>query len=334
LAWRPVPDWLLLRGSYSTGFRAPSLVQSSTGSLTFSQELQDTRRFEVTGAPEDESSAIQILSGGNPNLDAEDSENFSAGFVFTPPVVPGLTLSLDYFHIKIEDAIASLDPQFILDHEEDFPGLVVRSAPSAMDQELGIPGNVLLVNTSFQNLGLVKVQGFDAALEYVSPPTAYGTFSLRLEGAYLDSFKQQANEAEPTRELIGTFARPKFRGRAQAGWRIGGFEALGTFNYIDSYLDSTEDRTVDYSTTFDALLEYRFARAAVKDYSETDKKVIARSTSASASPSRWLEGLAVRVGVRNIFDDPPPFANNVAGYPVPLEDPRQRFFFFDIEKKF
>jgi hypothetical protein len=38
--------------------------------------------------------------------------------------------------------------------------------------------------------------------------------------------------------------------------------------------------------------------------------------------------------VRNLFDDAPPFANNVAGYPVALNDPRQRFIFFDIEKRF
>ena len=90
LAWQPIPDWLLVRASWSTGFRAPSLVQSSTGSLTFSQELRDTRRFEVTGLPEDESSALQILSGGNPDLDSEDSENFSTGFVVTPPAVAGI----------------------------------------------------------------------------------------------------------------------------------------------------------------------------------------------------------------------------------------------------
>jgi hypothetical protein len=48
----------------------------------------------------------------------------------------------------------------------------------------------------------------------------------------------------------------------------------------------------------------------------------------------WLDGVAIRVGVRNIFDDAPPFANNIAGYPFPLEDPRQRFVFLDIEKKF
>ncbi len=336
LAWQPIPDWLLLRASYSTGFRAPSLVQSSTGSLTFSQELQDTRRFEVTGAPEDESQSIQILSGGNPNLDAEDSENFSAGLVFTPPMVSGLTFSADYFHIEVEDAIASLDPQFILNNEADFPGLVIRSAPSQSDQQLGIPGNVLLVNTSFQNLGFVRVQGLDLALQYVTPRTPIGTFSLRLDGAYIDSFKQQANEAEPVRELIGTFARPKFRGRAQAGWRIGGFEAITAFNYTDSYEDITEDRTVDYSTTFDVLLEYRFGHptAARQAGSAVDKKIVVDRAPAAGRRFNMLDDLAVRVGVRNIFDDPPPFSNNVAGYPVPLEDPRQRFIFFDIEKKF
>ncbi len=333
LAWRPVPDWLLLRASYSTGFRAPSLVQSSTGSLTFSHELQDTPRFVVTGAPEDESSSVQILSGGNPNLDAEDSENFSAGFVFTPLVVPGLTLSADFFHIEIENSVASLDPQFIVDHEADFPGLIVRAAPSANDQALGIPGTLLLVNTSFQNLGFVAVEGLDVALEYVTPQSPLGTFTLRFEGAYIDSFEQQANAGEPIRELVGTYVRPAFRGRARTGWRIGGFEAITTFNYTDSYEDLTGDRTVDYSTTVDLLLEYRFGKAEAPFVAvSSDKKMVAPAT--PVSRCAWLEGLTIRAGVRNIFDDAPPFANNVAGYPAPLEDPRQRFIFFDLEKRF
>lgn len=337
LAWQPVPDWLLFRASWSTGFRAPSLVQSGTGSLTFSQELRDTRRFEVTGLPEDESSALQILSGGNPDLDAEDSENFSTGMVLTPPMIPGLTLSADYFHIDIENSIASLDPQFILDNEADFPGLVVRAPPSASDITVGIPGNVLLVNTSFQNLGFVRVQGVDAMVEYITPKTPVGTFTLRMEAAYLDSFEQQSSEGEPVRELVGTFVRPQWRGRAQLGWRIGSFEAITTFNYIDSYEDLPADRTVDYSTTVDVLLEYRFARpepvtVAADSKADAGKKMVESMTQTQRCD--WLDGVAVRVGVRNIFDDPPPFANNVAGYPVPLEDPRQRFVFLDIEKKF
>lgn len=334
LAWRPIPDWILLRASYSTGFRAPSLVQSSTGSLTFSQEIRDTTRFEVTGAAEDESSSVQILSGGNPNLGPEDSENISAGFVLTPPIVPGLTLSGDVFHIEIENSVASLDPQFIVDNEDDFPGLVVRAPASASDQALGLPGNLLLVNTSFQNLGFIRVQGIDAAVEYVTPQTPIGTFTLRLDAAYIDSFEQQASEAEPVRELVDTFARPEFRGRAQVGWRIGGLEAVTTFNYIDSYEDITADRTVDYSTTVDLLLEYRFGReAAPAPIDPVDKKSVVAPAS-TPSNGRWLKSFALRAGVRNIFDDAPPFSNNTAGYPVPLEDPRQRFFFFDVEKRF
>ena len=335
LAWQPVPDWLLVRASWSTGFRAPSLVQSSTGSLTFSQELRDTTRFAVTGAPEDESQSLQILAGGNPNLDSEDSENFSAGFVLTPPRLPGLTLSADYFQIEIEKSIASLDPQFILDNEGDFPGLVVRAPASASDIALGIPGDVLLVNTSFQNLGFIQVQGIDSTLEYLTPKTPVGTFTVRLDAAYMHSFEQQGSAGEPVRELVGTFVRPRWRGRAQLGWRIGGFEAITTFNYIDSYEDLPADRTVDYSTTVDVLLEYRFPKAdlvTVDSKADAGKNVVESAT--RTQPGRWLEGIAVRVGVRNIFDDPPPFANNVTGYPFPLEDPRQRFVFLDLEKRF
>ena len=335
LAWRPVPDWLLIRGSYSTGFRAPSLVQSSTGSLTFSQEIRDAARFDVTGSPEDESSSVQVLSGGNPNLTSEDSQNVSAGFVLTPPVVPGLTLSGDFFHIEIENSVASLDPQFIVDNEEDFPGLVERAPPSATDQALGIPGNLLLINTTFQNLGFIRVQGIDAAVEYVAQATRIGTFTLRLDGAYIHSFEQQASAAEPVRELAGTYARPQFRGRAQGGWRIGGFEFITTFNYTDSYEDITADRTVDYSTTVDVLAEYRFGReaAAAPPQDLAGKKSVVDGITAAPS-KRWLNGLAIRAGVRNLFDEPPPFSNQTAGYPVALEDPRQRFFFFDIEKRF
>lgn len=335
LAWRPIPDWLLVRASYSTGFRAPSLVQSSTGSLTFSQDLQDTTRFKVTGAPEDESSSIQILSGGNPNLTAEESNNFSTGFVLTPPLLPGLTLSADFFRIKVENSVASLDPQFILDNEKDFPGLVVRAPASASDQALGIPGQVLLVNTQFQNLGFVKVQGADAAVEYLSPATPVGKFSLRIDAAFIDSFEQQASAAEPVRDLAGTYLRPRARGRVQLGWRLGGFEAVTTFNYTDSYEDAVGDRTVGYSTTFDALVEYRFSSPTRADVSTVpnDKKTVLGPAGSAACPD-WLSGVAVRVGVQNIFDDPPPFANNVAGYPVGLEDPRQRFVFLGFEKKF
>ena len=213
--------------------------------------------------------------------------------------------------------------------------MVERAPASANDVALGIPGSLLLINTSFQNLGLIQVEGIDGALQYVSPETSVGAFTFRMDGAYLHSFEQQASAAEPVRELVGTFARPTFRGRAQVGWRLGGFEVVSTLNYTDSYEDITADRTVDYSTTVDLLVEYRFGKGQPAEAPvASDGKLVTALTEASSRRSQWLRGLTVRGGVRNIFDDPPPFSNNVAGYPVPLEDPRQRFFFVDIEKRF
>ena len=93
---------------------------------------------------------------------------------------------------------------------------------------------------------------------------------------------------------------------------------------------------VDYSTTFDVLFEYRFGRRTAGAAAEgsADKKMVAQAAAPEVRRMAFLDGLALRAGVRNIFDDPPPFSNNTAGYPVPLEDPRQRFIFFDIEKRF
>nr|MBA2269455.1 hypothetical protein [Chthoniobacterales bacterium] len=114
-----------------------------------------------------------------------------------------------------------------------------------------------------------------------------------------------------------------------------GFEAITSFNYIDSYEDVTADRTVDYSTTVDVLLEYRFGKGATMSRPEplTGKQLVPEIET-SGRTAKWLKGVAIRAGVRNIFDDPPPFSNQAAGYPVSLEDPRQRFVFFDLEKRF
>ena len=83
------------------------------------------------------------------------------------------------------------------------------------------------------------------------------------------------------------------------------------------------------------LVEYRFAKAqqsVAVDSKDAGKKMVQSMTQTQSHS--WLDGVAIRVGCRNIFDDPPSFANNVAGYSVPLDDPRQRFVFIDLEKKF
>ena len=67
------------------------------------------RSSRVVGSPAINLAAGQVrqLSGGNPNLTEEDAETLTVGIVVEPEMIEGLTFSVDYFDIEIEDAIAA-----------------------------------------------------------------------------------------------------------------------------------------------------------------------------------------------------------------------------------
>ena len=54
------------------------------------------------------------LQGGNPDLSPEKSDTYTYGVVLTPDFVEGLTVTVDYYDIKIEDGINNLSQEFIL----------------------------------------------------------------------------------------------------------------------------------------------------------------------------------------------------------------------------
>ena len=92
-----ITDNLSLRGAASTGFRAPSLAQSSYRQI--STILENNQAFEVGLFPSD-SPAAQAL--GAKKLDAEDSVNLTAGFVYTQG---NFSLTVDAYRIDIDDRI-------------------------------------------------------------------------------------------------------------------------------------------------------------------------------------------------------------------------------------
>ena len=100
LRWQPTRT-LLFRGSYGTGFLAPSLYQLYTphiGGLS-QPGLTDPIRCPVThDMGFDCSTQFNVLSGGNTSLKPEQSEQATAGFVIEP--IPNASFSVDYFKIS------------------------------------------------------------------------------------------------------------------------------------------------------------------------------------------------------------------------------------------
>ena len=91
-------DSLALRGSASTGFRAPSMQQIYFNNT--STQLNDGV-LRTVGTYRNDSDLAKVI--GIPELKEETSRNFSAGFVFNP--IPALTLTTDFYYITIDDRV-------------------------------------------------------------------------------------------------------------------------------------------------------------------------------------------------------------------------------------
>lgn len=132
----PIQD-VTLRGQYQRAVRAPNVGELFGGqSIGFpgatdpcavaanATNPQVVAFCEATGVPDgatgggtliQPNTQIPALFGGNPNLQEETSDSWTAGIVLQPSFLPGFTLTADYFDITIEDAISTITLQQTFD---------------------------------------------------------------------------------------------------------------------------------------------------------------------------------------------------------------------------
>lgn len=132
--WSPV-NGLRFRGNYGRSVRAPNVSETGFPLVpNFANSFADPCRPNKIAANAtrtancqadlgsllpnltDTSYSLGIVSGSNPNLQAEKSDSYTLGFVAQPALVPGLSLSSDYYHITVNGIIASVSAQQIVDN--------------------------------------------------------------------------------------------------------------------------------------------------------------------------------------------------------------------------
>lgn len=192
--WAPVRD-LRFRGIYAEATRAPNISELfSAQSETFPAVVDpcDQRGGEGDGAPiviaagdlpagclanpaiaaaangagfVYSTAQIQTINGflgGNPNLEEETAKTLTLGGVFSPRAVPGLSLTVDYYRIKVDNAIGFIGQQTSLDEcltgsgDALFCNNIIRDAS----------GRVETVNALNLNTGSYKVEGIDTQISY------------------------------------------------------------------------------------------------------------------------------------------------------------------------
>ena len=196
-------DQVMLRASYSEGFITPDLTSLAESTLGTSSST--TLTDPVTGEILSEYNSI---SGGNPSLTPESSKSWNFGIVFTPEMISGLRLSVDYFNIKKKNNITTPTAEYLLANEAQFPNKIQR------DEN----GKILSIDTTpFNALGL-KTEGFDTNLRY-SFDSFVGQSQLGIGYTYTSKYEEQKSlTSDWESRLGGSASGDPIRHRANASF--------------------------------------------------------------------------------------------------------------------
>jgi iron complex outermembrane recepter protein len=282
--WQPIDSALTIRATYSEAYHAPTLSDLFRGVRVEGSLVTDPRSPATA-------EGVTTNFGGNPNLQPETAYEWTYGAVVTPgkwwSPLQGLTVQADFYHIDLRAVTAILDAQYLVDHEDQFPGQVIRGPSTGPDDPFG---PIILLLLPEQNLGRIIQEGWDYELAYSFESSRlgngdWGTLTATFNGTYIDRVSLQAVAGGPEKEVVGKFGGG-FLGTAgggsfthnrwytslfydgPAGSPLAGLDTGFIVHYISQYWDIkdfTKDgqgRKIREWVTLDWMLNYTFNFAA------------------------------------------------------------------------
>jgi iron complex outermembrane recepter protein len=229
-SWQPVAD-IRFRATRSRDIRAPNISDLFAGGVLMSnQSVTDPahNRALTTG--------INLVTAGNPNLTPEISDALVLGTVITPTALPGLSSSIDYYYIKIHDAITALTAQQIVDEcaggNAALCSATIRSPVSDL---------ITQINASEFNLAEEVGRGVDAEIDYRRAlldlgAALPGTVSARLLGSYVMNHYTKNGTVKLTSVGVnsGIVGLPRYRLLADLGYSVGRVTGTVTMRSVSS----------------------------------------------------------------------------------------------------
>lgn len=341
LYWRVIDD-LALRASYAEGFRAPNIGELfNTGSRFDSQINDPCSSYATNGSPTVQANCaalgvptsfvqinpqISVQTGGNEDLQPETSETINIGFAYNPSWaenagwIDQLTFDVNYYDIKLENAIQALSAQIQLTN------CVNTLAPLFCDGIVRGPGgSITAFANQLTNIGRIETDGFDWTVLLTTPELGnFGSLRFQWSNTYLAGYKEFTlglNGLVPT-ERAGTEVGSPIRGYVRykstlaADWLFREFVTSLTLRYFSDLTEQCAGALVDNG------LE-SLCSDPVRLLNEMDSKVFT-DLRLSWTPPILDQQLQLAIGINNVLDeDPPPCLscdlNNFDGtiYPVP-----------------
>ncbi len=323
--WTPV-DGVMLRGSYGTSFRAPTLPQiyGNTNQL-FNQNYQNPAGGSVIPGV--------ARSGGNLNLQPETATTWSFGADFSP--VSNLKLSATYFSVDYRNqVIALLSDLAVLTRasQYDGTGLIVQGTAAGqavaalVAQGLAVSGTfpggnplnvTVYVDGRSQNLARSITKGIDFTASYRMETEKAGTFGFSLSGTYLTSYRTAQAPNAPILDQLNLIFQPlRFKMRASVNWESGAYGVMLRASHLGGYTNTavTPNQPVSSYTPIDLNLSFKIGERS--------------------------HPFTLGLEVRNLFNVQPPYVNiapsvnGSGGYDATTSDPVGRLFAASVRKSF
>ncbi|MGH6780490.1 MAG: TonB-dependent receptor domain-containing protein [Sphingomonadaceae bacterium] len=366
--WAPIPD-VRFRAGYAHSVRAPTQSDLfAAPSQTFLNGLVDpcgqqninnnpnrvancaaagvptTQTFTGTTEPftNRPASGILGLNGSNPNLSEEKGTSWTAGVVIQPRAIPGLSLSIDYYNIKIDQVIFSLAAQTIINQCYDSPSGINNPFCAAITRNPngtfagqsdilhgGTTVSFPRTGTSFLsgpfNFAKQKTSGIDLDLNYRTAISDGITFSMRGILSYLierDNYTD-INRPDFIDQQKLELGDPEWESSLNANLDFGVFDfnynmryigkqTIGTFEAQNSLQGRPPENPDQFPFVFYPHVTYHNFRIGME-------------------PGERFRFYA---GVDNAFDRHPPFGLDGTGGGSGIYENVGRFFYLGAEVKF
>jgi iron complex outermembrane receptor protein len=218
-------DSIAVRAAWGKGFRAPTLPEISPSVATF---------FTTVIDPQDGvSRQISGVFAGNPNLKAETSKSATFGIVFEP--IKNASVSLDWYRIDWRNVVASPSLQSIVNASCPTGPVGTTPCPSTATVLRDPATNqVVTVTSNYQNLQSRVTNGADLDARIKIPTEGNGTFGVRSNVTYVNSFKENGTECVGHNGCSNTI--PRIKGALSVDWDKGPWSITGRANYTHSVI--------------------------------------------------------------------------------------------------
>jgi iron complex outermembrane receptor protein len=224
--WTALPS-LVLRATWQTAFRAPSLYETGSVGAAFGLAT-DPVRCPVTRLPADCNALGLGLLVGNPALEPETSTTYTLGAIWEP--VSGLSATLDYWNIVVDGRISTTDSPVIVRDTNNLPGI-----PNS--------GTILYALIPWVNSSNIKTDGIDLDVVWRANLTDWGSVTTQLQWTHVFRYSQAYPDGttyryDGTQGNVGVGSSPGTpadRVNLIVGWNRGPWNVTGTLRYVSDY---------------------------------------------------------------------------------------------------